>query len=371
VSYLCHQCYQWLKSGNPLVLEQWYNLTLKPGPRSALILDVSESAKPFWPVLRSLTEGVLESLPADAWPEIFFLGNPQPFPAEEFGAKAESWHAANAGRGSFAGPIFEELAGAPNRAVAVVGSGNIFDLPDWSEENIAQHAIWCRYGPAALTDGAFLEEPYTVEQLTEKLNNPAVCVEVSGPGVMPFFWDDPTFRWQRGMLAGTKTSGSLLVGILSPEPDRARARVVLANGSEQMLPLEPVEAPAPPEWRQLPSREDTLLRQALRQGRYTCPACQQAHPAGQWRCTNPAAAPTFPSLTNAAGGFAVLDASAWQTRIRLHPCAALQLKPDAVAMHSGDGGAEIIRFDGQSWRAGSERLGPIHPLEERRYVLVL
>jgi len=352
------------------VLEQWYSLTLKPGPRSALILDVSESAKPFWPVLRSLTVGVLESLPADSWPEIFFLGNPQPFPPEEFVAKAESWHAANAGRGSIITPILEELAGEPNRAVAVVGSGRIFDLPDWSDVAIARHAIWCRYGPAALTEGIYSEEAYTVEQLAEKLNNPAVRVEVSGTGVMPFFWDDPTFRWQLGLLAGTKTSGSLLLGILSPAPEQASARAVLANGSEQILSLEPAEAPPPPEWRELPSREDNLLRQALRQGRYACPACQQLHPAGQWRCTDPAATPNFPTLANTVGGFAIADTSAWQTRVRLHPCASLQLKPDAVAMHMADG-AEIIRFDGQSWQVSGERMRPIHSLEERRYVLVL
>jgi len=359
------------RSRDIALLEQWYSLTLKPGARPALVLDVSESAKPFWPVIRSLTEGVLETLPADTWPEIFFLGNRQPFPPEEFAARAELWHSANAGRGSFVSPIFEELVRVPDRAVAVVGSGRIFDLPDWSDEPFAQHAIWCRYGPANFTDGAFAEEAYTVEQLAEKLNNPAVRVEISGPGVMPFFWDDPSFRWQRGLLSGTKTSGSLLLGILSPEPDQARARVVLANGSEQMLPLEPAEAPAPPEWRNLPAREDNLLRQAMRQGRYTCPACQQSHPAGQWRCSNPAATPVFPSVANAAGGFAVLDTAAWQSRIRLHPCAALQLKPEVVAMHTGDSSADIIRFDGKTWRATGERLDPIHPLEERRYVLVL
>ena len=353
------------------MLEQWYSLTLKPGPRSALILDVSQSAKPYWPVIRSLTEGVLETLDADDCPKIYFLGNPQPFPAEEFAANSESWHSANAGRASIISPIFEELASGADRAVAVVGSGRIFDLSDWHDQLIAQHAIWCRYGPAALTDGAFPEEAYTVEQLAERLNNPAVRVEISGPGAMPFFWDDPGFRWQRGLLAGTKTRGSLLLGLLSPEPDQLRARMVLANGSEQILPLEPAEAPAPPEWRELPSREDNLLRQALRQGRYTCLACQQAHPAGQWHCTNPAAAPNFPSLTKSAGGFAVVDTSAWQTCIRLYPCAAFQLKPDTVAMNTGDGGAEIIRFDGKSWRAGGERLGQVHLLEERRYVLVL
>jgi hypothetical protein len=354
-----------------LVLEQWYSLMLKPGPRSALILDVSESATPFWPVIRSLTEGVLETLPADSWPEIFFLGYPQPFPPEEFAAKVGSWHAANVGRGSFISPIFEELAGEPDRAVAVVGSGRLFDLADWSEQPIAQHAVWCRYGPAALTDGAFPEEAYTVDQLAEKLNNPAVRVEISGPGVMPFFWDDSSFRWQRGLLVGTKTSGSLLVGLLAPEPDQGRARVVLANGSEHVLPLEPAETPASPPWLELPSREDNLLRQALRQGRYMCPDCQQEHPAGQWRCTKPAAAPIFPSLARIEGGFCVLDTSAWQTRIRLHPCAALQLTPNVVAMHTGNGSAEIIRYDGKSWRVSGERLGPIHPLAERRYVLVL
>src|SRR5262249_54825 len=123
--------------------------------------------------------------------------------------------------------------------------------------------------------------------------------------------------------------------------------------------------------RDLPAREDNLLRQAMRQGRYTCPACQESHPAGQWRCTNSTAASIFPSLANKEGRYCVLDTSDWQTRIRLTWCAALQLKPDTVAMHTGETGAEIIRYDGKTWRGIGERFGPIHPLEERRYFLVL
>jgi hypothetical protein len=149
--------------------------------------------------------------------------------------------------------------------------------------------------------------------------------------------------------------------------------VVFAHGGGRELPLEPAEPPALPEWRELPAREDNLLRQILRQGRYVCPCCQQVHPAGQWHCTDPQATPVFPTLAGLDGGFFLLDASAWQARIRPHPCAALQLKPDKVALHLGSIGAEIICYDGRtnSWQRTGERLNSIHLLHERQYVLVM
>jgi hypothetical protein len=353
-------------------LEQWYNLTLGPGPRPALILDVSESARSFWPVIRSLTEGVLETLPPASFPRLFFLGNPQPFDATEFAEQAERWFVANAGRGSFVGPIFEQLTEELDIAMAVVGAGRIFDLPDWHEAKLAQHAVWCRYGSNALTDGAFPEESYTVEQLAERLNNPLVRVEIGGPAAMPVFWDDPSFRWEKGKLAGAKASGSLRFGVLSPTPEQVAVSVVLANGIRRQLPLVQAEAPPLPDWRELPSREDNLIRQALRQGRYNCPACRREHAAGQWKCSDPTAAPVFPTFASLGqAGFCILDASAWQARIRPHPCSVLQLSLDAVAVRCDDGKAEIVRFNGSTWQPTGEFLSPIHSLQERRYALVL
>jgi hypothetical protein len=355
------------------VIEQWRILTLEPGPRPALILDVSESAQPYWPVLRSLTEGVLETLPRAGWPRLFFLGGNQQFDSAEFPEQAQRWFEANAGRGSFIGPIFELLVQEPEMAVAVVGSGRIFDLPDWKEEPIAARTTWCKYGPHALTEGAFEEESYASEQLAERLNNPAVRVEIGGPGVMPVWWDDPAFRLENGMLIGEKTTGSLRLGVLAPDEDSLTAAVVLTDGTRRPLRIEPCEMPQQANWCRLPQPEFTLLRQSLRKNCYQCPVCNLEHLAGQWRCPQAPDRPLFATLERFGhAGFALIDSGAWDARVRHHACETLQLNSQTVAVRRAEGGADVLRFDSQTgeWKA-AEKIPLFYWMDDKLHALVL
>ena len=111
---------------------------------------------------------------------------------------------------------------------------------------------------------------------------------------MPFFWDDLSFRWDSGKLVGSKTSGTLLVGTLAPEPDSLLAELVQANGSRRPLALAPGEAPPSPGWFKLPTGEYNLLNQCKRRGSFQCPACHGDHGFGQFRCSRPDARPIFP-----------------------------------------------------------------------------
>lgn len=360
--------------GTPTVLEQWHSLTLEPGPRPVLVLDTSESAKAFWPVMRSLTEGVLEIMPADTWPRIYFLGNPAPHDAADFAANAERWFDANRDRGSLLSPVFETLETETDIAVVVVGNGVIFDLPDWQGHPLAERAIWCRYGPAELTGGAYKEESYTVEQMAEKLHNPALRIEIAGPGVMPFYWDDAGFRWENGKLVGEKTSGTLTFGLLAPESELAQACVVLSNGVKRILPLTPADPIRLPEFRNLPGKEDNLLRQCLRQGKFRCPNCNHDHPAGQWRCPESATPPVFRMLEEMGkNGFVLVNTEPWQGQARPHPCRALRLQNDVIAVRLPDGGAALVHYDSRSnsWKTSNEKFSPMHPVMNKIYALVV
>ncbi len=355
------------------MIEQWHILTLEPGPRPALVLDVSESAKPYWPVLRSLTEGILEALPVAGWPRIYFLGGDKPHDASQFAEQADQWFEENAGRGSFIGPIFESLAAEPEMAVAVVGSGRIFDLPDWKDEPIASRACWCKYGPNGLTDGLFPEESFALEQLAERLNNPAVRVEIGGPGVMPIWWDDPAFRLEQGRLVGEKTTGSLRLGVLAPDEHRLNAEVILADGTRRPLQVEPSDAPAQAGWVRLPPPEFTLLRQSLRKNCYQCPVCSLEHPAGSWRCPQAADRPLFATIEGyGQSGFLLIDSGAWDARVRHHSCESLQLNSQTVAIRRADGGADVLRFDPQveEWKA-SETIPLFYWMDDKLHALVL
>ena len=137
--------------------------------------------------------------------------------------------------------------------------------------------------------------------------------------MMPFFWDDPSFQWESGKLSGTKTRGVLLIGTLAPEPDAIRAAVVQANGTRRELTLGTGEAPPPSAWFKLPTGEYNLLKQWERKGTQTNPR------------------PILPTWTRCRDGFCYVDTSAWETKYRHHPCSALQLAPDLVAIRTASG----------------------------------
>ena len=354
------------------MIEQWYVLTLEPGPRPALVLDASESAHKLAPYLCSLAEGVIELMPESSRPRVLFLGNPKAHDAADFAANSERWFQDNAARGSFIGPIIEALEIEPDVVMAVAGAGRIFDLPDWRDHPIVRQAIWMKVGPVGLTDGLFNEQTYACEQLAELLNNPLSHVEVFGSGAMPIAWDDPTFRLEGQRLVGEKTAGSMRFGILALATNPVSATVVMANGSRRELRLEPGELITPPAWSKLPHGEFMLLRQCLNKNHYQCPLCQREHPAGMFHCPANTSVPLFPTLeAMPKGGFALIDTGTWETRVRPHALPVLQLASDTVAVREPQAGAVIRRFDlaTNSWPVAG-RFTLFHRLQDKLYAMV-
>jgi hypothetical protein len=354
------------------VLELWYDIVLQPGPRPALVLDASAASRQLWPYLRSLTEGVLEAMPPSSQPRLFFLGNPQPYAPRDFRARAEDWCAGNAGRARIIGLIFERLAEEPGTTVAVVGGGRIFDLADWRGHPLARNAIWCKVGQGSMTGGAYAEENYACEQLAERLNNPAVGVEIDGAGVMPFFWDDPTFRWQDDRLVGSRTEGTVRLGVLAADETRLRAFVVQASGARWDLAPKPATPPPARDWVKIPTGEFNLLRQCLRQGHFHCPLCDRGHPAGTYTCPQSKTRPVFPVLEKLSpGNLGLLNTGSWDAKVRPSPCPALLLNAETVAMRLADGVA-LYRYEAASdlWKPG-EQFAFSHELEKDLHALVL
>ncbi len=257
--------------------------------------------------------------------------------------------------------------------MVVVGAGRIFDLPDWRDHPLAQRAIWSCFGPNSLTEGAFSEESYACEQLAERLNNPSVRVEIGGAGAMPFFWDDPGFAFESGRLLGSKTAGTLILGFLSAEETHPTAAVVQANGARHELPLSAAEPPRLPGWTKIAMGEFNLLKQCRKQQSYQCPACQQRHAFGQFRCAQQGGRPIFPTLgAFPPGGFCLLDTWDWEAKVQHVPCAAIKVGEQAVAHRSPDGGARIYRFNSvtSAWEP-AESFAAFFKLDEKLDAMVL
>jgi hypothetical protein len=164
------------------------------------------------------------------------------------------------------------------------------------------------------------------------------------------------------------------VGFLGATGEEPQAVATLANGGTRVVAMESCE-PRPPmsDWQSLPPQEAETFRQCVRAGKYHCPICGDPHPANQLRCEEGGilGTPIYPTLA-ARRGFVLLRERNGEVQFCPHPCAALRIGEQAVAVRSG-GQAEVYRFDAASgaWRTSGERMNLYHLLGDDTYAIVL
>lgn len=364
--------------------EYWLQLTVVR-PASVLVVDASPSAQPHWQKIKQLVLQLLQSLPREHWPRVYFLGNAHPHNAAEFTLFADRWYAENTGRGSFLGPVFLGLDPA-TPAVVILGNGPLFDLVDWRGTRWADAAFYGLVGDQPMTGGLYPEASPTVEALQRRMYTSLVGVEVRGPGWMPFFWDNPLYTWEKGMLSARNTDEQsdgpwdVRLGVLGPDltvPGTSerplQALAILAGGDTWPLAFQACPLPQQQPWHPLPAEEDHLLRESVRQAGYRCPHCHEMHSAQQVTCPpEPGGAAIYPTLAKLSGtGFVQLEISGWQTRYRHHASQAMRVGSVVVLRRSDHG--EIVRFDpaAGAWVSRGERLHGPFRVGEGMYGLVL
>jgi hypothetical protein len=348
--------------------DHWYAIGRPFAARPALILDASTTGQPHWPRQRELVRAARAALPECDWPDLFALGSPHPLAPADFERRADDWYASHVGRGRIIGPVFQALYARPEPPVAVLAAGRIFDLPDWRRLPIGDRTAYFRLGPSPVTDGLYAEDEPDAGHLAAHLHNPVVRVELAGDGVQPFYWDHPAWRWRDGcLLADTGDVGPALLGVRFDAGAVPRLVATRADGRSWSWGFD-LAAPPAEEWCELPGVTEGRLRHALQWGSYPCPVCGGEHPAGQLECGGE---PTFPGLTEAGGSFVIADISTWPARVRMHRSDGLRLAPQAVAIRTAPGWAEVCRGDGGAWEATGEPFAGWRRLEDETYALVL
>jgi hypothetical protein len=338
------------------------------------ILDASESAANSQHEILGLARDVLSVLPAGVGRSLYFLGNPEPYPAGELANRGAEWASENRPHASLVTPVFERLQPDAQATVVIIGSGRVFDLEDWIETPIFERTVLVAVGES-LQAGQNLAEELIAPSRTElsrRVHDPVVRVVITGPGFMPTLWDNTAYR-----LLADRGQFSLLC---EKAADYAVRLCYFVSGGKSQLTSGALEAaePAPtePGGGRLSPEEAAVLRAALEGRPIECPRCHGQHRWDTLRCLKGGTILgelVYPSLQWAnASGFVLFQPSGGDICFAVHQCPVLRLEFGKVAIKSG-GRAEIHWFDEAAgcWRGTGDVLESYDRVGDDAYAIFL
>ncbi len=351
--------------------EEWWLLELDTGFPTAVVLDASTSAEPHWDAIQAFTSQLLEALPRREH-ALYFLGNPEQYAVAELARYAATWFEANRRRVSLVTPLFEQLQDSGAQTVVVLAAGRLFDIEDWLGTPLMERTCLVRFGSESLTGDSCTELEPSLDNLQRRLTAPIARVEIGGPGVMPFFWDNPAYGWCKDRLVAEKTDRfTAQIGMLSPLETPPQAFATRASGVRHPVSLRPWLAPAVNGWKELTASEASAFYRGLAGNKVRCPTCRAPLAPFQVRCDRGVLGHLlYPSLQGFSG-FALFRVEGAAVQFRRHPSPALRLAPDVVAICTG-GTAEVYRYDAAArvWTWVRHWQG-LERLTETEYALVV
>jgi len=351
--------------------------------KAVLVLDASESAETAQSQITNLAAAVLGGLPATIQRQLFFLGNPEPYPQADLQRFAVRWFEENRRRVSIVAPVFEAL-GDDIASVVIIGCGRIYDLEDWEGTPILDRTLLVRVGDSLQAPPGRLEELASPapEEILSRLCDPVARVEISGSGFMPIFWDNRGYRLE--VASGRATLGAarletyrVRVAFLILDGERLTVRSRRESGREVLEQFPPTGAELPPATAgELGPEERAVFRDASQGRSFRCPRCRKEHPADTLRCIEGSVIlgeSVYPTLERAkAAGFVLFEPRAERVTFRVHPCDVLRLGEATVALREGSR-ALIYRFDPVQtvWVNTHETLRPYQLVGGNEYAILL
>ena len=300
----------------------WYALDAAALPRGVVVADASPAVAALWHgPIASILEEVADRLPADARPDIVFLGGRVRHPLADILRGLGSTHpaaagpaidiGANLGRYPVAGPILRDLLDGPPCPVLLLLNGPALDLDDWAVPEVTSRLLVYRLtGTDRVSPDGFAEvgPDADLAGVVAHLADPVRSVRIAG---FALDWDNDRFRWDGGALSADERAAiPARVRLALPEGTEPAAVVTRAGGAEHRPALSPAAAPPGPPAVTLAPAEGMVLDLWERGQAYYCGACRQSHPPGQARCEGggPGLLPTAAGLVVVArrvGGWAV------------------------------------------------------------------
>ncbi|MCS7305550.1 MAG: hypothetical protein NZ602_10645 [Thermoguttaceae bacterium] len=355
----------------------WASLREQQARRVVLILDASSSAETEWNRMLRLAIDVLGQVPAWVEVALYFLGNSSAYSARHLQHRAAEWARENRNRTSLIRPIFDSLSIQSVAKIAVLGSGQIFDLNDWQGHPLAQKTLWCSFGRSVLPPGCRLAEVQnpTPEQIFSHLYDPWNRVQITGPAFMPIWWDSSNYRFsfQDGnsyLEAQHISDFSIQLEALVASPS-LEALVEFASGAKDSLVLKPLDPPpgglSPT--KKLTQQEIELFQKACHGQPFTCLHCGKPHTSNTIRCLN--VGPilgrcVYPSLPESLSrSFVLFYTENEQLLVRIHSVPVLYLGQNQVAIleHGQIGIYEYQPWSNRWIKKTDSTFQPYHCLE--------
>ncbi len=375
------------------LVERYARLELKGQGEVVLVLDASESAGAVQQEIVGLAQEVISGLPVSAPVQLYFLGNPMPYPAAELASRAAAWCKENRTRASLVAPVWEALGAGTTSAIVIIGSGPVFDLEDWAESSpgsdpegqpLLQRTLLVSMGESMQGSSLQAEELVRpgITELLSRLHDPVVRVEISAPGFMPLWWDNPGYRFEvdRGratLVAEQLESYGVPMRCYLARGETLQARLTRASGRGESRALDGVES-----CRfnrqvegQLGPQEVQLMGRIVQHETFTCLHCGQEHSWDTVRCTEGPSLlgeNTFPSLRGVSG-FVLIRLIQGQWRFTTYPSPVLRLGLGIgdVAIREGQQ-AFIYHFDAPAgaWQRTGEPMQPYCRVGEVVYAVL-
>ena len=368
------------------LLERIESLKAEARVKVAMVLDASESATPHWSNIASLTNQLLDSLPANLQCSLYFLGNPTPYQPSQFHRQAAQWYQDNSRRLSVITPIFERLQGHKElTTIAIIGSGQIFDLEDWADSALVRKTLLVSVRESLRGKLRGVEELVrpTAQQVCGHLHDPVIGVRISAVGFMPTWWNNSGYHLtitggEASLTAAQLPDYSITLRYLVEAGSQVQGRLTHASGRETFVSLKPMEASAlqPGAFTPLTPEEEAIFCNAIQQRPFTCLHCHSQHPWDTLYCQSGASILgelIYPSLTRAkATGFVLFRQGKSQVGFYPHGCDVLWIGKDCVAIREGNR-ARIYRYDeGQAcWRPTGQSLSCYCKLPGDVYVAIV
>ena len=352
----------------------------------ALVLDASESATDQRDIIASLALATIASLPASTNCSVFFLGNSTPYSSQKLERNLGQWFDDNQRRASLIGPVLRGLvADGPPSAVAIIGSGIVFDLEDWLESFADWRLILLSLeAPLCASSFSNVSLVSTVEELVSLLHDPIVKVEIATPGMLPLAWTNSAYRLEltdgqfRVLADATKrfdvcltcdASGAIPKYGLVQRRSGAKTQIAMTSCHGELRE---------PEAFQLSETEANIFRQAIRRKPLACPHCARLHSWETVYCRNTCipkyrfkGVPLYPSLEETSiRGLVIFRQSRGNVCCEVSKQAVLRLSTNRVlAMVNKKLQLLDYESDSSTWVFSRKRPDPYIALADGRHVL--
>lgn len=275
--------------------EHFIELNSPESETIVVVLDASESAENDRPTIVEFAKKIFQRTPAEVKKRLFFLSNPQEYDIDKFEENIPKWLKQNSKRGSFITPILSQIK---NAKIIIIGSGIIYDLEDWTTNEISKKLIFVKTSESMRGDleiGIEIDRDSFDGQLS-RIHNRILSVKISGNGFVPYYWDNPDYSIpdEGDIVLEASKSDNFSVKIAA-FGENIKASVVKVEGTENI----PMIATLKPEqfdiihlienyginWEKLENGEETTFKEHISSGKIVCPKCKNPI-SGALRCNN-------------------------------------------------------------------------------------